>query len=552
MKNGKIFVIAVIITLCTTMLSAQDVGVDTILLPGDIILRGYLSPQAQITNYGASQVTLYAFFMIYDTLNTQVYLDSTRINNINSGNSRDVNFESFLFSIGRYNLRCSTGLAGDVNPTNDVKFDSVIVLYTPPWVLKESVPAGPLLKPLRTGAALTVGQGDKIYALKGNKTREFYYYDISSDTWVSLESIPNDTMRAKYPHKGTSLTYNKNSNPDIIYATKGNNTLEFWAYDVENDSWFQKPNVPVDSPLVRKVKGGASLTYLKQGPMQYVYLLKGSNTFEFYAYDCIADVWIETIMPAPVGPDSKKFRDGSCITSGGDNILYVLKGGGRFNEFYGYDAVNDTWLILESLPRYSTVTRKNSKVKDGASLTYDGDSLLYAFKGGNRQEFWMYNLNQHAWTELDSVPVGTRRKKVGSGSGMGYASNQIFLLKGNKTPEFWCYTPGISDVADYVKHLYNTMTQSGNSLAITPKTLITITPNPITERSVISLSLTYEKAVKINLYNCIGQIVSVIADGKYERGSHSFPINGHNLVSGVYMLRCDIENNTQTIKLIVK
>jgi hypothetical protein len=536
-------------------LNIHDVGVVSITVPNtDTIERANIAPRAYVRNYGTQQETFYAYCKIYNSVGTQLYYDSVLTSDLNPNSQSTQTFAGFNFQIGTYEIRCSTALANDGQILNDVSLKTVVVRYQQPWLAKESVPHGPSNKPVKSGGALVSGIGGNLYALKGNNTREFYKYDIDSDSWTLIDSIPFDTLKTKKVNKGAALAYNKHANPDIIYATKGNNTLEFWAYDVELNTWTQKTYVPIDpATKVKRVKGGASLVYLRRGSAQYIYLLKGNKTREFYAYHCQADTWIKNLEMPPLGPEFKLYRDGSCMTVGYNNYIYLLKGGAKTNEFYCYQPAEDTWLTLESIPIYSTLTGKKSKVKDGASICYDGDSLLYAFKGGNRQEFWCYNAIQNAWHELDTLPRGLRSKKIKSGSSLIFADDKIYALKGNKTYEFWTYTPGISDIPVAMVSTQTTLMPIQQELTRNDVEIkISVLPNPLTKNSVIRFNLPGRTMVRITLYNSAGQLVSAIINNEYEIGCYALPLNSTNLAAGIYHLRFDAGKQTETIKIIVR
>ncbi|MEO0077209.1 MAG: T9SS type A sorting domain-containing protein, partial [candidate division WOR-3 bacterium] len=511
----------------------NDVGVTAITSPPDTIYRGSLQPKATVKNYGTQPATFYTYFKILDLVGNQVYLDSSLVSSLNPNASSTRTFKAFLFQVGKYQLRCSTALANDLNPINDVKLDSVVVLYIPAWIRKRDMPLGLSNKYVKAGGALTVGVGDKIYAFKGNNTNEFYVYDIAQDTWITLESIPYNPLYRKRVNRGAALAYNKHYNPDIIYAIKGNNTLEFWAYNVEQDTWIRKTDVPL-STTYKKLKNGSCITFLKRGSAHYVYLLKANNTLEFYAYHCDGDSWIKTLQPAPAGINLKAFKTGSCIVTGKDNKLYVLKGGGKYNEFWCYDAALDSWTEKESLPRYDALLNKATKVKDGASLCFDGDSLIYAFKGGNRQSFWVYNINRNKWTEKETIPRGNSGKKVSSGGALAFADDKVFALKGNKTCEFWRFDPLLS--------LYNAEKVASY--------LPNINQNRDNDKSVLPNKIAYSlinTPQKIRIYNSIGQLV-------YESevlNDHS-TITTKSLIPGVYFIKITNGENNYSKKLIVK
>ncbi|MEO0077992.1 MAG: T9SS type A sorting domain-containing protein, partial [candidate division WOR-3 bacterium] len=67
-----------------------------------------------------------------------------------------------------------------------------------------------------------------IYALKGGNTQEFWRYFPAGDSWHEYETIPQfgSSLKKKKVKAGGDLT----ADADFAYALKGNKTLEFWQY----------------------------------------------------------------------------------------------------------------------------------------------------------------------------------------------------------------------------------------------------------------------------------------------------------------------------------
>lgn len=533
----------------TQITTIKDVGITQIIYPmGTIDSTASLVPVVQVKNNGSETETFQITFRIIGTS-----YNSPRTKTLLPGQIDTVNFASWSPSVGTFRGRCSLYLFDDQNRLNDT-LSALFTVQVSGWFIKNSNSFGISTKGVKGGGALTTGTAGKIYALKGNNTREFYVYYINGDSWSKRESIPDDPINRKKVNKGAALVYNKHSSPNMIYATKGNNTLEFLVYDVSTNSWSFKTPVPLKSGIDKKVKGGACMAFLKRGLNHYVYLLKGNNTNEFYAYHCNVDTWITTLRPAPVGRDYKFYKDGSCMTVGPNDRLYVLKGGAKYNEFYCYDAQADAWLELESLPPYSSITKKSSKIKDGAALCYNGDSLIYAFKGGNRQEFWQYNINRNRWTELETIPRGLSGKKVGSGASLTYADNKIFALKGNNTREFWSYIPSQAKLSteDKITESYAISTSQTKTTVRNSENSFHISPNPFTKNTKIKLSLSQPNRVKISLYNSLGQRLSLLLDKIYSAGQHTVTFNTSRINPGIYYLQCEIGSSVKTIKVLIK
>ncbi len=71
--------------------------------------------------------------------------------------------------------------------------------------------------------------GWDIYALKGGNTQSFYGYSTGSNAWTELDSMPGwgTTGRKKYVKAGGDIA---SYAPGVVFALKGNKTYEFWRY----------------------------------------------------------------------------------------------------------------------------------------------------------------------------------------------------------------------------------------------------------------------------------------------------------------------------------
>ncbi|MEO0100388.1 MAG: hypothetical protein ABIK99_01670 [candidate division WOR-3 bacterium] len=416
-------------------LLAQDVGVTKIFAPSGIIEPGPVNCRAQIKNFTSQEESLFVYFSISLVNGGRVYYESSFVK-INGNATQNVSFPSWNATLGSYLPRCSTALLGDVNPINDTISEKVLVLAITPgqWISRESMPAGPDKKRVKDGGAMVDGSKGRdkfIYAIKGGNTREFYRYDAILNQWLPRREVPVDPLNPKNVKNGGSIC----KEGDYIYLIKGNKTLEFWAYDIGGDSWLRKRSVP-SGPEGKMLKGGSFITRGKILNKNYIFLIKG-GTREFYAYDIANDTWISR-RETPYLERETKIKDGSCLVYDGEGHLYLLKGG--YNELFLYDCDNDTWSPRKPMPLYGREMRKK-KAKKGAAMVYErGNDIIYALKGGGTNEFWAYFVEGDSWHELASVPLGERGKKVKGGAGLSLTAGQVFALKGGGTNELWMYT----------------------------------------------------------------------------------------------------------------
>ncbi len=427
------------------------------------------------------------------------------------------------------------------------------------WKEVKSVPGAVAVK---DGGWLTVAP-DKggselpvVYAAKGNKSGDFYKYYAVEDSWVPLRSInPDEGGRDKYPKKGcVGTTDGENS----IYMTKGNNTLGFWKYDIEKDSWYRLPDVPA-GPDGKKVKGGTDLAYVAgNSDTGWVYLLKGYRT-EFYRYNTQTKYW-DTLDNLPYGK-ALKYNAGSFLAYDQDGGQYLYAHQAKYTNpektrhfMFRYDLAGQAWDdTVNGMPVLGMDggKMKNKKNKDGGSgAWYDGS--LYALKGGNTCQFFRYKPVGDSWTELDTInSYGTtaKKKKVKNGGDLAaYGYGAFFALKGNKTYEFWRYVvPGAQAQAQ---------AQARDGVASgaerTAYGVMRISPSPLVSGwATLSYSLPKAGPVRVTVFDVAGRSVLRRAYG-VQRMASSVPLDLRGLSAGVYLVRLDADGYSQSQKLVVQ
>ncbi|MCX6840963.1 MAG: T9SS type A sorting domain-containing protein [candidate division WOR-3 bacterium] len=144
------------------------------------------------------------------------------------------------------------------------------------------VPTGRYGVRCKDGADLAYLNG-KLYLLKGSASYEAYGFSPTLNAWtdtLDVNSFVGPHMRKV--KVGGSLV----ANGDRLYALKGGNTQEFWHYDFFQKIWSQSTDIPLAMSGRRvKIKRGSAMASVDST----IFVLKGSNSYEFWEYKAGAD-----------------------------------------------------------------------------------------------------------------------------------------------------------------------------------------------------------------------------------------------------------------------
>jgi len=417
--------------------------------PETLRTRSPVAPRVVVRNRGNTPVTFDVQFCL-----SSGYADLEPVD-LAPGESSLVVFRDWTPPWGQFTYSCSTRLQGDACPLNDWLGAGVTVLpsWSAGWQEVRSAPgcASPE-RPLNDGAWLAAGPDREpgtgvIYAAKGNRTPDFLKYYPYDDSWVTLADIdPDENGRTKPPRRGC---VGVSDGRRFIYMTKGANTLGFWRYDTQRDTWERLAGVPLGD-MNKKVKGGNDLAYVSaqaEADTDQVYLMKGCRN-EFYRFNVAANRW-DTLdaLPYQVAP---KYDKGSFLVYDEGRYLYAHQA--RYTDalkthhfMFRYDLQAGSWddtLDGMPVPGMDGGRMRAKRSKEGAAGALDRNSgLLYALKGGNTCMFYRYDPAGDTWAELDtlkSVGSSGEKKKVKAGGDLvSFDGRALFAFKGNKTSEFW-------------------------------------------------------------------------------------------------------------------
>ncbi|MEO0068471.1 MAG: T9SS type A sorting domain-containing protein [candidate division WOR-3 bacterium] len=454
--------------------------------------RGYvdsgavIEPEVMVKNNGTTPASFYVRLQIGSS-----YDEQRLVLNLQPDEERLVSgFGTWSADIpGTYPVRCSTRLADDMVPENNLITTTVRVvvldvgptqIVEPPAVVFEGATVRPATKvknyseaPADIAIAFLIQdrQGNLLYSAteslslrplqetthtfsqtwqattSGNYSAISYtIYDAENrhqnDTiikpfevrpeithgWSEMAAVPD------YVKDGGWLTYDYHNG--LIYAARGYKSQDFYSYDPQINTWTKLPAWPEGEEGKPPYKGSAGC--YGDG---YIYAVKGNNTAGFWRYSIQESTWyqLSKILSGPSGKNPKGGTSVVYIVHNDTPYVYLLKG--YKQDFMRYNTITDAWEVLVNAPAGS-----KPKWDKGSWLVYDGQNTIYAHKA-KYHEFWRYNITTQEWSEssLRGMPlIGSsgRKKKSKDGGSAAYYNGYIYALKGGNTCEFWRYEIG--------------------------------------------------------------------------------------------------------------
>jgi len=534
----------------------RDVAAIEVVEPvGYVFPRAY-KPVARIQNYGSVVDSI----VVTMKFRPGPYVDTVVVLGLMPGADTLVAFREWDAEVGTYTATCSTWMNGDEDPSNDVATATVIVS---PWIQRPDIPVGSRRRKVR-GAAMTYARPlNSIYALKGANDEELWTFDLATGEWDVVDSVPL-APSGRRPRYGNALVYDSvHGASGTLWVLKAGGVPDFYSYDIATATWTTCSSAVVNTWGYREPRRGAALTLVPNlGPAGAVFCLVGNNTNLLLRYDISSGLWDVLYddegrrFDVPWGPRARRCRMGTGMVFA-DTALFVVKGSNTV-EAYSLNPFTLTTHELDSTNLSRDRSGRRRKVKGGGSMGYL-DGALYLLKGGNRQEFWKFRMDQDSWVQLTDIPFALegRRRRPKRGSALVGADSTVFCLKGSHGFEFWEYGPSGDTAVGAVLAgrpvRSGVMTRTHESL----EPQLVAGPNPMSRHLVVQLTGVLREQTRIAVYDAGGRLVRRLADAVLEPGRHSFRWDGRDearrvVPAGVYLLVAESGPEVMTRKLVIQ
>jgi len=286
-------------------------------------------------------------------------------------------------------------------------------------------------------------------------------------------------------------------------------------YDLNTGDWVyltESPNTYYTWGITTEVLNGV------------IYLFNPDG--EVFAYDIATDTWTSKTFNTASGT-----WDMSSILY--QSEIYII--GWNDSAFYKYTPASDQWTQLT-----------NSPYQVGACAFGIINNLIYAI-GGNLggttgatyQSVIVYDINTNSWA-IDSLEISSKRHWMATAEYEG----GLYVVG------------GIDEFAQAVDIVEEIVPQGTNGITLVSGTpeefyLIQNFPNPFNPSTTIQFSIPEQANVKLEVFNTIGESVSLLVSENLNAGTYEYEWNAEGFQSGIYFYALTAGSFTQTKKMIL-
>jgi len=330
--------------------------------------------------------------------------------------------------------------AGEYNSTeSDSSFDNIRLTADGAW--QPRVQEAPEWIPAGTG--FEVSDGTYVYMMRGASDNKFYRYLPANDEWKSLPRAPFPVSYGDGVYLNGDIYVIPSNSQDLFY--KFNIATEIWTKLATLPELFGQAQMTTDGTVIYAMRGNAELykydltlntwTVMRPFTTGYPYgslVYSGGYLYHLYYVSGVTHLWYRyeistgTVIAMTPMPGYTYEYNPTWETVG--DYLYVPRGYNTV-DFYRYQFSTNTWTSLVNMP------------VPGSNFTpiyYASDGLMYFFRNGT-QEIYKYDVANNVFLGASDVIVNNVAISVGRGSDSFYYDNKLYTIRGLNTRNLYSY-----------------------------------------------------------------------------------------------------------------
>jgi N-acetylneuraminic acid mutarotase len=469
-------------------------------------------PKITVRNFGSASLPVFDVKMV---ITPGGYTSVKQVTNLSPLSFSSVTFDDWNPSIGTYNVKVSTQLLNDGNPSNDTLSSTIRVSNTG-WF---TAPVNPMPTFLGSGCAVLFNGKPLFFSIGGVTNSklgtEVYKFDLVDKSWSLCNPIPKQRLvMASACLKGKIYLIGGAEDPaSPIYQNS------IYIYDIASNTWTKNST---SLPL--------NYGWCKAAPYQdsLIYIVGGYDGNQPFNRVLVFNVYTNTIRDCTPLPNAL-FAGAMAIS--GNSIVYI-GGCGANDDLFASTYVGQ---ISQSDKTQITWTQKTD-YPSGKRFRWDAAAWInnnIIVTGGCKTLEWFttpesyrYDIAADNWVRLDTKPTSVFASNVGS------------IVLPDKSWQFIVSTGyhGGSTAVTEIFYNNDNVAQSVKSdlVHISGFELEQNYPNPFNPSTQIRYSIPGDGNIKLCLYNALGQEITTLVNDWRTKGTYTVAFNAGNLSSGVY------------------
>lgn len=424
---------------------------DTVYGPTEVLVDNYLYVMR-----GSSTATMWR----YDLMNRVWQTMNDAPGSFTSGSSMTYDGSRYIYAIG----------GGNTN--SFYRYDTVNNSWTSLVNLPSGAQIGSDIKYLGNGKIAMLFTGG----------REFYIFDIASQTFTTKQSYPSNVT-----YGGSGIWYDGNDSvyvnmgTDSMWNTYDNDRVIFAQYSLSNDTWRSLAQPPLNPAYMQNNlvgDGNGGLYMVTSDANEHI-----SADQMMLRYDIASDSWTEApgltsqsvygsmtsdddryiyLLPSDSGqsrqlirydtwnkiytPTTKNIdkwermpwdRPFNAWTWAGGNATTAVYDGSKYVYAIGADEGSSTRFVrIDPVTGDTVYLPPPFYMSIGGSLAYL-DGKIYYMRAGSSKDFWRYDPATQQWSDMANLPSNAYRP---SPTALQTVGSSIYALFGNST-SWYMYTP---------------------------------------------------------------------------------------------------------------